>query len=150
MMHVLTVAYPWTKALHVVAIVSWMAGLLYLPRLFVYHAERGRAGSELSETFKVMERRLLKAIMRPANIATWVLGLLLAGTPGVVNWGSGWIYVKLAAVLVLTWFHHWLLERAKDFAADNNRVSARTFRMMNEVPTLALVVIAIMVVVKPF
>ena len=150
MMHVLTVAYPWTKALHVVAIVSWMAGLLYLPRLFVYHAERGRPGSELSETFKVMERRLLKVIMRPASIATWVLGLLLAGTPGVVDWGSGWIYVKLAAVLVLTWFHHWLLKRAKDFAADNNRVSARTFRMMNEVPTLALVVIAIMVVVKPF
>ncbi len=99
----LSAAYPWIKALHVVAVVSWMAGLFYLPRLFVYHAERGTPGSELSETFKVMERRLIAAIMRPAMIATWVLGLMLAGIPGVVDWGgSGWIYVKLTAVLALT------------------------------------------------
>lgn len=150
MLHVLIEAYPWIKALHVVAIVSWMAGLLYLPRIFVYHAERGTPGTDLSETFKVMEMRLLKVIMRPAMIATWILGLTLAGIPGVVDWGSGWIYVKLAAVLVLTWFHHWLLGRAKDFAADRNTVPGRRYRLMNEVPTLALIVIAVMVVVKPF
>ena len=150
MPHVLIAAYPWIKALHVVAIVSWMAGLLYLPRLFVYHAERGTPGSETSETFKVMESRLLKAIMRPAMIATWILGLTLAGIPGVVEWSAGWIYVKLAAVLVLTWFHHWLLARCKDFASDRNTVPARRYRMMNELPTLALIVIVVMVVVKPF
>ena len=98
-----------------------MAGLLYLPRLFVYHAERAAPGSELSETFKVMEKRLLRAIMNPAMIATWLFGLALAATPGVVAWGQDcWIYVKLAAVGVLTWFHHWLALRRKDFAADRN------------------------------
>ena len=123
----LTAAYPWTKALHIISMVAWMAGLFYLPRLFVYHAERGAPGSELSEMFKVMERKLLRLIMNPAMIATWVFGLLLVATPGVVDWGSdGWIYVKLAAVLALTWFHHWLALRRKDFAADRNRVRGRT------------------------
>ena len=150
-MHALTVAYPWIKALHIVAVVSWMAGLLYLPRIFVYHAERGVPGSEVSETFKLMEARLLRLIMRPAMIATWILGLTLAGIPGLIHWNAdGWIYIKLAAVLVLTWFHHWLVGCAKAFAADRNVVSARRYRLMNELPTLALVVIAIMVVVKPF
>jgi putative membrane protein len=144
-------AYPWIKALHVIAVVSWMAGLFYLPRLFVYHAERGHRGSALSDTFKVMERRLIAAIMRPAMIATWVLGATLAATPGVVDWrGSGWIYVKLAAVLGLTCFQQWLVARQRDVAADRNRISGRTFRLMNEVPTLALIVIVVMVVVKPF
>ncbi len=148
---VLAAAYPWVKAFHVVAVVSWMAGLLYLPRLFVYHAERGAPGSELSETFKVMERRLLRLIMRPAMIATWVLGLTLAATPGVVGWTTdGWIYVKLAAVLALTGFHGWLARRCVDFATDRNQVTGRTYRLANEVPTVALVVIVIMAIVKPF
>jgi protoporphyrinogen IX oxidase len=147
----LTIAYPWIKALHVIAVVSWMAGLLYLPRLFVYHAERGAPGSDLSEVFKVMELKLYRLIMRPAMIATWVLGLALAAMPGVIGWSSdGWIYVKLAAVLLLTWFHHWLGLRRKDFAADANTVSGRRYRLMNEVPTVALVVIVIMVIVRPF
>ncbi len=151
MLHLLTIAYPWTKALHVLAIVSWMAGLLYLPRLFVYHAELAAPGSETSETFKVMELKLQRLIMRPAMIATWVFGLALAATPGVVSWSTdGWIYVKLAAVLVLTWFHHWLALRRLDFAADANHMSGRSYRMMNELPTLALVIIVVMVVVKPF
>ncbi|MFO1141244.1 MAG: protoporphyrinogen oxidase HemJ [Amaricoccus sp.] len=150
-MNALLVIYPWVKAFHVVAVVSWMAGLLYLPRIFVYHAELGTPGSELSETFKVMERRLLKLIMRPAFVATWVLGIALLLTPGVISWKSdGWIYIKLATVLVLTWFHHWLLRRQKDFAADRNRFSGRTYRMANELPTVALVIIAIMVIVRPF
>jgi putative membrane protein len=147
----LSALYPWTKALHVMAVIAWMAGLLYLPRLFVYHAEAAAPGSETSETFKVMERRLLKQIMRPAMIATWLFGILLLLTPGVIAWKSDfWIYIKLATVLVLTWFHHWLLRRHKDFAADRNRISGRTYRMMNELPTLGLVIIVVMVIVRPF
>jgi protoporphyrinogen IX oxidase len=149
--NLLITAYPWTKALHVLAIVAWTAGLLYLPRLYVYHAERGTTGSELSETFKVMERRLLRAIMNPAMIATWVLGLALLATPGIVDLRTdGWIHVKLAAVLVLTGFHHWLARRRKDFADDANRMSPRRYRMLNELPTLALIVIVVMVIVRPF
>ncbi len=151
MTEVLIAAYPWIKAFHIVAVVSWMAGLLYLPRIFVYHAERAPAGSQMSETFKVMERRLLAAIMRPAMIAVWVLGLALALTPGVIDWRSDrWFYVKLATVVGLTWYHHWLLARAGDFRRDGNTVSGRRYRLMNEVPTLGLIVIVIMVVVRPF
>jgi putative membrane protein len=151
MSNLLIAAYPWIKALHLVAVVSWMAGLLYLPRLFVYHAERGAPGSELSETFKVMERRLLRVIMQPAMAAAWLLGLTLALTPGVVGWTTtGWFYVKLAVVVGLSGFHEWLARRCADFAADRNRVSGRTYRLANEAPTLALVVIAVMVIVKPF
>ena len=143
--------YPWTKALHIIAMVAWMAGLFYLPRLFVYHAERAAPGSELSETFKVMERRLLRAIMAPAMAATWLLGLMLAATPGLVDWGHDlWIWVKLSAVLGLSWLNGWLARRVADFAADRNRVSGRTYRLANEAPTLALVVIVVMVVVRPF
>jgi putative membrane protein len=147
---ILATAYPWTKALHIVSMVAWMAGLFYLPRLYVYHAERANGPGELSELFKTMERRLLRAIMNPAMIATWLFGLLLAATPGIVSWGEGWVYVKLGAVAALTWFHHWLSLRRKDFARDENRVSGRRFRAMNEVPTVLLLVIVAMVVVKPF
>lgn len=146
----LNAAYPWIKALHLIAAISWMAGLLYLPRLFVYHAERGTPGSKLSETFKVMERKLLRQIMRPAMVATWLLGLTLAATPGVVAWtADGWIYVKLGAVLALSGFHGWLARCCDDFAGDRNRLSGRTFRIANELPILALVVIVVMVIVKP-
>jgi protoporphyrinogen IX oxidase len=150
MLDLLADAYPWTKALHIIAVVTWMAGLFYLPRLFVYHAERASRASELSETLKVMEARLLRQIMNPAMIATWTFGLLLALTPGLIDWGRDlWIYVKLAFVIWLTWLHHWLALRRKDFAAETNTRSGRTFRLMNEVPTLALVVIVVMVVVRP-
>jgi protoporphyrinogen IX oxidase len=144
-------AYPWIKAFHVIAVVTWMAGLFYLPRLFVYHAERGAPGSDLSEVFKVMERKLQRLIMLPAMIATWILGMLLILTPGIITWSAdGWIYVKLTAVAVLTWFHHWLVRRRRDFAEDRNTVPARHYRLMNEVPTGALFVIVLMVIVKPF
>jgi putative membrane protein len=143
--------YPWTKAIHVMAVITWMAGLFYLPRLFVYHAEQAAPGSEMSETFKLMEARLQEQIMRPAMAATWFFGILLLLTPGVISWKSDfWIYIKLAAVLVLTWFHHWLIRRRKDFAADRNHISGRTYRMMNELPTVALVIIVVMVIVRPF
>lgn len=150
MSDLLLAAYPWTKAFHVIALVSWMAGLFYLPRLYVYHAERGKPGTELSETLKIMEFKLLKYIMNPAKFATWALGILLALTPGVVDWTAGWFYIKIAFVLVLSGFQVWLSARGKDFAADRNTVTGRTYRMMNEVPTIGLVVIVIMVIVKPF
>lgn len=150
MFDALSAAYPWTKSLHIVAVISWMAGLFYLPRLFVYHAERAAPGSETSETFKIMERKLLRLIMNPAMIATWLLGIALALTPGLVDWGAGWFYVKLVGVSALTYFHHWLGWRRKDFLADRNRTSGRTFRLANELPLAALLVIVVMVVVRPF
>jgi protoporphyrinogen IX oxidase len=147
----LTAAYPWTKSLHIAAMVAWMAGLFYLPRIFVYHAERAGPGSETSETFKIMEGKLLRVIMNPAMIATWFFGLTLLVTPGVIDWRQDfWIYPKLALVVLLTWFHHWCARRRKDFAADANTREGRHFRMMNEVPTLALLIIVAMAVVKPF
>ncbi|BBK34693.1 putative membrane protein [Stella humosa] len=146
---VLAALYPWTKALHIIAVISWMAGLLYLPRLFVYHCAAER-GSSSSETFKVMERRLLRAIMNPAMIAAYVFGLSLLLTPGIVDWQSGWIYAKLGLVAVLTWHHHRQASWMKEFAADRNERPARFFRMQNEVPTLLMIVIVIMVVVRPF
>lgn len=142
--------YLWTKALHVIAMTAWMAGLFYLPRLFVYHAETADSGSEPSETLKTMERRLLRAIMNPAMVATWMFGLALLATPGLIDWSRDlWIYPKLASVGVLTWLHHWLAQRRKDFAAERNSRSGRTFRIINEVPTLALIIIVIMVIVRP-
>jgi len=141
--------YPWIKALHIISVIAWMAGLLYLPRLFVYHT--GVApGSEASETFKVMERRLLHAIMNPAAVASYVFGILLASIPGIVDWQSGWIYAKLLMVIALTLIHYALARWQREFAADRNRRPARFYRIVNEVPTLLLIVIVILVVVKPF
>ena len=139
--------YPWTKALHIISVIAWMAGLFYLPRLFVYHTEE--AGQEgLDPLFQTMERRLLRAIMNPAMVATWVFGLSLVFTPGIVDWGSVWPWTKAGAVLVLTWYHHWLAKRRKDFMNGTNRVSGRQYRLMNEVPTLLMVIIVVSVVVR--
>jgi len=140
--------YPWTKALHIVSIVAWMAGLFYLPRLFVYHAEASTPGDSRDEIFQVMERRLLRAIMNPAMIGTWIFGLMLLMTPGLVDWTSIWPWTKAAGVLTLTWFHHWLGWRRKEFIAGESVMSGRTFRIMNEVPTLALIVIVFSVILK--
>ena len=126
-----------------------MAGLLYLPRLFVYHCQV-EPGSPQSETFKIMERRLLRAIMNPAMILAFVFGGLMLATPGLIDWNGGWIWVKLAAVAVLTVMHHVFDRWRKDFAADANSRTARTYRMANEVPTLLMVIIVIMVIVRPF
>ena len=136
-------------ALHVMSVIAWMAGLLYLPRLFVYHAD-APVGSAQSETFKVMERRLLRGIMNPAMTATYVFGILLAVTPGIVDWSSGWIYVKLAMVAGLTLVHHGCIVWRKAFAQDRNTRPARFYRVMNEVPALMMVIIVAMVIVKPF
>ncbi len=118
MSDILASVYPWTKALHIIAVVTWMAGLFYLPRLYVYHVETVAAGGETDALFQTMERRLLRAIMNPAMIATWTFGLLLVWTPGVVDWHAFWPWTKAVAVLAMTWFHHWLARRRKEFAAE--------------------------------
>tara|TARA_A100001391_G_C5035154_1_gene269397 strand:- start:184 stop:642 length:459 start_codon:yes stop_codon:yes gene_type:complete len=146
----LAAAYPWTKSLHVISVIAWMAGLFYLPRLFVYHAEKVGTGTETDALFQTMEYRLLRAIMNPAMIATWVLGLGLVFTPGVVYWGDVWPWIKAAAVLVMTWFHHWLAWRRKDFAKGENTRSGRSYRIWNEVPTVLLIVIVVSVIARPF
>ncbi len=146
----LAAAYPWTKSLHVISVIAWMAGLFYLPRLFVYHAEKVGTGTETDALFQTMEYRLLRAIMNPAMIATWVFGLGLVFTPGVVYWGDVWPWIKAAAVLVMTWFHHWLAWRRKDFAKGENTRSGRSYRIWNEVPTVLLIVIVVSVIARPF
>lgn len=143
-------AYPWIKALHIAAVISWMAGIFYLPRLYVYHAEKATPGSELSETLKVMELKLLRVIMNPAMIVTWVAGLALVMTPGIVDWSEFWPWVKAAMVIGMTWFHHSLGLWRKTFLADANERPGRYYRMANEVPTVMMLVIVIMVVVRPF
>ena len=140
--------YPWIKALHIISVIAWMAGLFYLPRLYVYHAEQVEKGSATDDMFQTMERRLIRAIMNPAMIATWVFGLCLVFTPGVVDWSWVWPWTKAAGVLAMTWFHHWLGKRRKDFVRGDNALTGRQYRMMNEVPTLLMVVIVLSVVVK--
>jgi putative membrane protein len=137
------------KAFHVIAIIAWMAGLLYLPRLFVYHAT-SKVGSEQSETFKVMERRLLRYITTPAMLASWVLGLALAFS-GVIDWPrDGWFHAKLILVVALSAYHGALAKWTRDFALDRNAHSARFYRIANEVPTLLMIGIVILAVVRPF
>lgn len=140
--------YPWIKALHLAAVIAWMAGLFYLPRLFVYHAERATQGGELDRTFQVMELKLLRLIMNPAMVVTWLAGLVLVAWGGF-DWGSIWPYVKIAGVLGLTWMHHWLGRRRKEFADGRNTRSGRTYRLINEVPTVLMLVIVVMVIVRP-
>jgi putative membrane protein len=139
--------YEWIKALHIVAVIAWMAGMLYLPRLFVYHCE-AKTGSSQSETFKLMERRLLRAIINPAMIVTWLAGLYLAWSG---HWlSAGWLHGKLALALVLSGVHGFFSRWVKDFAADRNARSQKFYRIINEVPTILMIAIVILVVVKPF
>ena len=142
------ILYPWTKVLHILAVISWMAGLFYLPRLFVNHTERSTPGDILDETFQSMEYKLLRVIMLPAMVATWFFGVLLALTPGVVDFSQSWVWVKFISVVAMTWFHGWLASQRKKFVAGTNKLSGRHFRIMNEVPTVLLVVIVISVVIK--
>lgn len=141
--------YPWIKSFHVISMVAWMAGLFYLPRLFVYHCGVPHGSAE-SERFKVMERRLLKQIMTPAMLATWFFGILLVLTPGIVDWHAGWWHVKLSCVLLLSGFQGAASKWRREFMEDRNRKSHRFYRAANEVPTVLLVVVVIMVIVKPF
>ena len=140
---------PWIKAFHIIAVIAWMAGLLYLPRLFVYHAD-APAGSERSEMLKVMERRLLRAIMNPAMIAAFLLGGLLLATPGVLGDGGYWWPAKIALVLALAVMHMMMGAWRKAFEKDSNTRPAKFFRIMNEVPTALMIAIVILAVVRPF
>jgi putative membrane protein len=139
--------YLWVKALHVVAVVAWMAGMLYLPRLFVYHAQ-SEIGSPQSATFKTMELRLLRIIMGPAMVIVWISGLWLAAQADFFQ--SGWLQAKIALVLLMSGLHGFFAHCARDFSGDRNRLTARSFRLLNEVPTLLLIGVVILVIVKPF
>jgi putative membrane protein len=142
--------YEWVKALHIISVIAWMAGMLYLPRLFVYHCA-AEVGSVQSETFKVMERRLLRAIINPAMVATWVFGLWLVWLTWPGGWAyAGWFQAKLALVIVMSGVHGMLSRYRRDFAADENRHSERFYRILNEVPTLLMIAIVLLVVIKPF
>jgi putative membrane protein len=141
------VLYLWIKALHVISIIAWMAALLYLPRLMVYHTQ-AEIGSTQSETFKTMERRLLKAIANPAMIASWVFGLWIAFTGNW--WSSPWFHAKLLAVVGLTAMHMWMARWVRQFANDANQRSERFYRAMNEVPTVLMIAAVVFVIVKPF
>lgn len=142
--------YPWAKALHIVSVMSWMAGLFYLPRLFVYHAERvAGMGAEAGDLFCTMERKLFFFIMRPAMIATWVFGLILVLTPqSGVYLSEVWVWVKGLSVVAMTWFHVWLKARLIAFEDGGNRLSGRSYRLMNEVPTVLMLVIVFSVILK--
>jgi putative membrane protein len=148
-MNILLALYPWIKSFHVISMVAWMAGMLYLPRLFVYHCET-IPGSAESERFKVMEYRLLRQITNPAMMATWTFGILLALTPGVIDWSAGWWYVKLTCVLLLSGLHGAMSKWRREFMEDRNTRPQRFYRIANEIPTVLLVVIVIMVIARPF
>jgi putative membrane protein len=144
--------YAWIKALHIISVIAWMAGMLYLPRLFVYHCAAEK-GSVQSETFKVMERRLLRGIINPAMIATYVFGVWLAwfvADSHTAGYLPGWLWAKIVLVLALSAVHGMLSRWRKDFAADNNRKSAKFYRIINEVPTVLMILIVLLVVLKPF
>jgi protoporphyrinogen IX oxidase len=138
----------WVKALHVISVIAWMAGMLYLPRLFVYHVE-AQTGSIQSETFKIMERRLLRGIINPAMVATWVFGLWMVFAD-MVDWSSIWPWVKAAMVILLSGFHGYLSRWRRAFAEDRNTRPAKFYRAVNEIPTVLMIVIVIMVIAKPF
>lgn len=144
----LTIAYLWILAAHVVSVITWMAGIFYLPRLFVHHTEQTEVGSEMDSVFQMMERKLLKLIMNPSLIATWLFGLLLVATPGIVDWSSVWPYTKGASILGMTWFHMWCGKRRKALLTGDRSLTGRQYRMMNEVPTILMLIIVFSVFLK--
>lgn len=149
MSNFLAAAYPWVKSLHIIAVIAWMAGLLYLPRLFVYHADVP-SGSNRAAMLGIMERRLLRGIMLPAAVMAYGFGFVLAATPGVVDWRRGWIWAKLGVVVLLTIFHILLAHWRRDLTQGRYTHSSRFYRIINELPTIAMIAIVLLVVVKPF
>ncbi|MCL4156159.1 UNVERIFIED_CONTAM: hypothetical protein GTU68_062156 [Idotea baltica] len=145
---ILSVTYPWIKGFHIISVISWMAGLFYLPRLMVHHTERVGLSGETHELFAMMEFKLAKVIMSPAMMSTWVFGLLLMSTPGIVYWGDVWPWLKGAGVIGMTLFHMWLMRRMKDFQRGENVMTGKQYRIMNEVPTLLMILIVFSVTVK--
>ena len=148
MTDLLATAYLWIKAIHIMAVITWMAGIFYLPRLFVYHAEQAKAGDAQDQVFQVMEYKLFRYIMRPSMMVVWAFGLALVMVPGVVDWGSVWPWVKLLAVLGMTWFHMWCGKHVLFFAQSGSTLTGRQYRMMNEVPTVLMIAIVFAVVLK--
>ena len=142
--------HPWLKALHVISVIAWMAALLYLPRLYHYHQLENAAGRDVQQLFTTMESRLLRIIGTPAMMAAWGFGLLLVSVPGLVDWGEVWPWVKLAGILAMTWFHFWLAGRRRELERGECTISARRFKLLNEIPSVLIVVIVIMVIVRPF
>lgn len=149
MTDLLYAAYPWVKALHVMAVISWMAGLFYLPRLFVHHTEKVETGTETDALFAMMEHKLLRVIMNPAMIVAWLAGLYMIALGGF-DWSEAWSWIKAVCVLVMTWFHHWCGLRRKELATGTNTRTGRQYRMMNEVPTVLMILIVVSVIVRPF
>lgn len=148
MSDILAFAYPWVKGFHIISVISWMAALFYLPRLFVHHTERAGLDGMTHKIFTMMEGKLAKVIMSPAMMATWFFGLLLVLTPGIVDWSMIWPWTKLMGVVLMTIFHVWLSRRVKAFAAGQNTLTGKQYRMMNEVPTVLMIVIVFSVTVK--
>ncbi|MCV6825613.1 MULTISPECIES: protoporphyrinogen oxidase HemJ [Halocynthiibacter] len=142
--------YLWIKCLHVISVFAWMAGMFYLPRLFVYHVESVEKGSETDKLFQLMERRLIKVIINPAMNAAWLFGILLVLTPGVIDWSAVWPYTKFASVLALSGVHGMLSRYRKAFERGENEKSGRYYRMLNEVPTVLLVIIVVSIIARPF
>jgi putative membrane protein len=140
--------YPWIKALHIVSVISWMAALFYLPRLFVHHTEQVPLDGETHELFAMMEYKLANVIMRPAMLATWLFGLAMVLTPGLVDWTQIWPWTKGVCVILMTAFHMWLMTRMKAFGRGENHLTGRQYRMMNEVPTVLMIIIVFSAVVK--
>ena len=142
--------YPWVKALHVASVIAWMAGLLYLPRLYVYHRERVESGSDTHKLFGLMESRLLRIVTTPAMLAAWATGLVLVSIPGVFDWSASWPWIKIAGVLTLTSFHFWLAAKRKELERGECATTGRQFRMLNELPAVLMLVIVAMVIARPF
>ena len=145
---ILTVLYPWIKSLHLISVISWMAGLFYLPRIFVYHVERSDGKDQINEVFLIMEKKLHSFIMTPAMIVSWICGFLLAATPGIIDFSHMWVWVKLLAIIAMTLFNIWLGLKISDFKTNNNTLSGKQYRLLNEVPTVLLVIIIVSVVLK--
>ncbi len=148
MSDLLATLYPWTKAFHIISVISWMAALFYLPRLMVHHTERVGLSGETHDLFAMMEYKLARVIMQPAMIGTWLFGFCLVATPGIVGWWMIWPWTKGVAVIAMTVFHEWLMARMKGFQRGENTLTGRQYRMMNEVPTVLMFVIVISVTVK--
>ena len=148
MSDILIVLYPWIKSLHLISVISWMAGLFYLPRIFVYHVERSDGEDQINEVFLIMEKKLHSFIMTPAMIVSWICGFLLAAIPGIIDFSHMWVWVKLLAIIAMTLFNIWLGLKISDFKTNNNTLSGKQYRLLNEVPTVLLVIIIVSVVLK--
>ena len=148
MSDILIVLYPWMKSLHLISVISWMAGLFYLPRIFVYHVERSDGEDQINEVFLIMEKKLHSFIMTPAMIVSWICGFLLAAIPGIIDFSHMWVWVKLLAIIAMTLFNIWLGLKISDFKTNNNTLSGKQYRLLNEVPTVLLVIIIVSVVLK--